>query len=459
MSNNLKLSALDRLREMPQRDVECLSTSELLALRDELQTEASNSFEIAKRIETTAAGRKMTPNQKRDFDTALKHAEEATELIPGVVLALRGKEVDYSKALTDTDGMFRDHLGNWSMAEGSTFAYGEGRALQGAQTMAGFVRSQGHVRHGEENLSLGKYLRGMVTGSWKDAENERRAMAEGTLSSGGYLVPTILSSEIIDKARNQAAVLSAGARLFPMASQTVDVAKWTGDPTPGWHSEAGTISPSDGTLGRVRLQAKALTGLTVLSRELLDDATGIDEQLAQAFAAQFALTIDKAALYGSGSAPEPLGIKNTSGITTLSMGTNGAALTNFDPLVDAVGTLRDSNERGVNGIIYSPRTERALGKLKDSTDQPLNAPEYLAGIARYSTNQIPNNVTQGTSSAASDMFTADWSQLLVGVRTDLQIQVLTERYADTGQVGILCWWRGDVAVARPAAFAITVGIL
>lgn len=58
-----------------------------------------------------------------------------------------------------------------------------------------------------------------------------------------------------------------------------------------------------------------------------------------------------------------------------------------------------------------------------------------------------------------DVFTADWTRLLVGVRTGPQIQVLAERYPDTGQMGFVCWWRGDVGVARPEAFALTVGVL
>ena len=184
----------------------------------------------------------------------------------------------------------------------------------------------------------------------------------------------------------------------------------------------------------------------------------MDDQLRNAFSAQFALTVDKAALYGSGTAPEPRGVKSSSGITTLSMGTNGAALTNYDWLVDAYGTLRDLNETAT-GVIFSPRTARNLGKLKATDNQPLMPPNYIAGLPRFDTNQVPVNLTQGSATTASDAFTADWNQLLVGVRTALQIQVLTERYADTGQVGLLCWWRGDIAVARASAFAATIGIL
>jgi HK97 family phage major capsid protein len=83
----------------------------------------------------------------------------------------------------------------------------------------------------------------MVTDEWRNAAREREAtfnaqnaMSGGTLRAGGYVVPTLLSSEIIELARNKTQVLAAGARVFPMANRKVDVAKWAGNPTPAWHS-------------------------------------------------------------------------------------------------------------------------------------------------------------------------------------------------------------------------------
>ena len=220
-----------------------------------------------------------------------------------------------------------------------------------------------------------------------------------------------------------------------------------------WHSEGATIAPSDATLGKITLDAKVLAGLVVLSRELLED----DDQLRQAFAAVMATKVDQAALYGTGTAPEPRGVKNTYGITTASLGANGAALGSYDPLVDAAGTLRDNNE-DPTAVIYSPRSARALAKPKDTTNQPLAVPGYyLDRLSRFETNQVPNTLTQGTSNLASDIFTADFRQLFIGVRTQLQIQILTDKYADTGQIGLVAWWRGDVAVARPKAFHVTSG--
>lgn len=336
--------------------------------------------------------------------------------------------------------------------------YREGKPLTREQSVEGYIRSRGLVRQDEDRLDLRKYLRGLATGDWQNADAERRAMAEGAAASGGYLVPTVLSAQIVDMVRNQTRVIQAGATVVPMENRTLDVAKWTGDPTAAWHTENAVIAPSDATIGKVTLTAQALAANVEVSWELLEDAPGVEDRLREAFAAQFALKLDMAALYGSGTAPEPRGVKNTAGVTQTVLAANGAALTSYDPLIDSVGRLQDQNEQPT-GIIYSGRTARGLSKLKDTTNQPLAVPEYISDVPRYATNQIPNTLTTGTSNATSDIFTADWRQLLIGVRTQLQIAVLRERYADNGQTGFVAWWRGDVAAARVKAFDVVTGVL
>src|SRR4051794_31888568 len=333
---------------------------------------------------------------------------------------------------------------------------GWGRALRSDESFEALVR--GTERQATPELSLRKYLRGMVTGDWDGATAERRAMAEGVLGTGGYMLPAPLSAQIIDLARNQTRVLQAGAGLVPMPNKTLDMARWEQDPTATWHTENALIPASDATLGRVRLDAKALTTRVVASRELLEDAPGIENELRNAFARQFALTVDYAALYGAGVDPEPRGVKNTAGITTINYGgANGGVPISYGSVIDAIGALEDVNETP-RGIIWSPRTGRTFARLTDSTGQPIQMPDVVANLPRYATAQVPNNLTLGTSTDTSDAFVADWSKLLVGVRTGLQIQVLTERYSDAGQIGFLAWWRGDIAVARPKAFCVLKGI-
>jgi len=338
--------------------------------------------------------------------------------------------------------------------------FAEGRALTREQRAVDFVQDQGLARPGDENLDLGKYLTGLATGRWdSSSENERRAMAEGAIPSGGAMVPSILASWLIDLARNRTRVIEAGATIQMMPNQILNIAKWSGDPSSAWHTEGAVIAPSDALLSRVNLTAKTLPAITVVSRELIEDAPNVGDELARSFALSFAIAVDKAALYGSGVLPQPLGVKNTTGITVQSMGTNGLAPANYDPFIDAVGTLQDANEQPNGGIIVSPRTVRELNKLKDTQNRYLTPPPVLNALPFLPTNQVPNNLTQGTASTASDAFVADWSQLIIGVRTELVIEPLKERYVDYGQIGLIAWWRGDIVVARPAAFVNITGIL
>ena len=193
-------------------------------------------------------------------------------------------------------------------------------------------------------------------------------------------------------------------------------------------------------------------------RELIED-TDADAMLTRILGDVMALRLDLAALYGSGTAPEPRGVVNTTGINTASMGANGLALSNYDPLADAVGVLADFNFTEPTAAIMAPRTARALGKLKDTTNQPLVRPPYLAALPMLTTNQVPVNLTQGTATTASDVFVADWREMWIGMRTNFQVQVLRERNADTGTIGLLAWLRADVLVARPRAFYVLRGVL
>jgi hypothetical protein len=169
-----------------------------------------------------------------------------------------------------------------------------------------------------------------------------------------------------------------------------------------------------------------------------------------------ALKLDQVALYGTGTDPEPRGLKNTSGILTASMGANGAAIANHDPLVDAVGTLRDNNE-DPTAIVYSPRTGRALAKLKDTTSQPLSVSNYLDGVARAGDQPGAEHLDAGCHRlgrvhrrlAAALRRGAD-------AATNLGAHRAVRRHRTGGSPA---WYRGDVAVARPKVFHVTSGVL
>ncbi|MEZ0580395.1 phage major capsid protein [Nocardioides sp. MH1] len=289
-------------------------------------------------------------------------------------------------------------------------------------------------------------------------------------TSGSAVVPTVWAGDVIDRARNMAAVLQAGAEIVPMDAKTVQIGRLTGDPTAAFRAEGSTITASDPTFDNVTLDAKTMSALVVGSLEWFQDAENVDEIVTNAVASAIALQLDLAALYGGITAgagainlatpPNPRGVLGTLNAVAPSSvlggatnGTTQTAASFYNELIDLIYTPRNFNEEP-NALIWSPKAEQQYAKAYDTTGQPLQAPAAFTELARHRTNQVPS-YTQGTmTSRATDVFVGDWSQLLIGQRLDLTIQTLTERFAENGQVGIVAHWRGDVGLARPRAFAV-----
>ncbi|MGD9608961.1 MAG: phage major capsid protein [Desulfovibrionaceae bacterium] len=313
-----------------------------------------------------------------------------------------------------------------------------------------------------EDLSLGRVLRGLVTGEWAGAEAEKRAvMAEGTSSLGGVLIPTPLAAQVIDLARNQAVVFRAGASTVPMTANTLKMCKVTGDMSASWREENAAITASEMSFDSLSFTAKALAAICTISIELLEDAGNVNGLIENSIAQALALELDRAALFGSGVAPEPLGLNGVTGVQSISMGDNGAALTGYSPFTLAMQKLYEKN--AVPGaFVYSPRTWAALEGLVDTTGQPLAAPASFASASKLVSNQIPNTLTQGTASNASSVFCGAWSNLMVGMRTSLTLEASRVAGADAFskmQVLIRAYLRADVQVARPDHFVKIVGVI
>lgn len=324
-------------------------------------------------------------------------------------------------------------------------------ALAPDQTFEAWGRA--HGVNPDPEVSMTGLLRGLAWGMW-DEPTQRAIRNQGgaTGSEGGFLVPDGLSFSVLDRARNQMRVVQAGAMSVPMPTPEYSIAKVASDPSTGWRKESATITETEATFEKLTLSAKTLSALVKIPLELIEDtrdggARSADPLIRNLLAEAIALEFDRVALLGDGDESEPVGLLNTSGVSTNSM---AAAPTSWDFVVDRAGVVEDNNF-AVSGAITSPRVGRQLGKLKDTTNQPLRRPERV-DYPILETNQVPT--TLGGGSDESLLFAGQFDQLLLGVRTRLQLIPLRERFMDTGEIGLIAWFRGDVGVARTGAFAI-----
>ncbi|HET8903654.1 MAG TPA: phage major capsid protein [Saccharospirillum sp.] len=277
----------------------------------------------------------------------------------------------------------------------------------------------------------------------------------GTPSLGGYTVPEVLSSQIIDRARNQSRVIQAGAMTVPMQSSTLKMAKLNSDPQGYWRAENAAITESDLVFDQVTFEAKALAALVRVSIELMEDSPNFSQLLEESLSAALALELDRVALMGSGTGSEPLGVFNATGIQGIDL---DAALTGYGPMSQAVTAVKNQNAEP-GAFVLAPRTEGELDQLVDSQGQPLRPPRSVADREQLTTNQVPTNLGVGTNESA--VFVGDWRNLMIGMRTNLIIEATRAGDADTFgkmQVLVRAYMRADIQLARPEHFAVIRGI-
>ncbi|GAB5460888.1 phage major capsid protein [Hoeflea alexandrii] len=318
------------------------------------------------------------------------------------------------------------------------------------------MRMADHVRELDvptyEGLTPGAYLRAMFNGAKSDAE--RRALSEGTNSAGGFTVPDILSSQFIDAARKAATVFQAGAITVPLSSDSNAIAKVSTDPVPAWRAENAAIAESDPTFAQVIFTPRSLAVLVKCSRELLMDSLNMETLLPQVMASAMAVELDRVALFGTGSAPQPKGVVNFSGVQEVA---HDAALASYAPLISARTLVKTANHAGVTAYIMHPRDEGVLAGLTATDDQPLLMPPAIANVPMFASTSVPANEGAGTNE--STIVTGDFSKLMIGIRHQIQIEVMRELFAANGQIAFIAHLRADVAATHENAFSKITGIV
>ncbi len=382
-----------------------------------------------------------------------------------------GREIQLDSVGRDTTGIgLDDRRGGSGNAGGDDDYRGQNQDLEyytdsatgdrvpvfrSGDSMADYARGRSSMER--TNVEPGEVLRALAVGA--QTEGERRALSEGTDSAGGYTVPEVLSTQMIDSLRKKSRVFQLGAGSIPLDSNKHTFAKLVSDPSPAWRAELDSVGTGDPTFGSIEFAPKSLAVLVRVSEELLQDSVNIGASLNRSLAEALALEVDRVALLGSGSSNEPTGLENMSSVQSISLGTNGAAIADYTPLLDAIEDLQEANAGDVSGAVMAPRTLRVFNGLTDSTGQPLRRPSSIESMPMLQSTQVPIDQTQGTATNASSIYLGDFSNLIVGFRQRLKIEVLKERYRDNLEVGFLAHMRLDVQAWHEQSLAKIVGVI
>jgi len=172
-----------------------------------------------------------------------------------------------------------------------------------------------------------------------------------------------------------------------------------------------------------------------------------------------AVTIENLAINGNGTAPQYLGLRNTTGIGTVVSGANGAAPA-WSHFVDLESACANANAEpdSLSGYLINTRVRGKLKQTQFATNLPMiwqNGPFPLNGYRAAVSNNVPFNLTKGTSTTvcSSALFGSDWSMAVLGLFGAPDVTVDPYTLAATGQVRITINQYADFGVRHPGAFA------
>lgn len=276
----------------------------------------------------------------------------------------------------------------------------------------------------------------------------QRALSTGSNTAGGFTVGTNLQAgSIIELLRNSTVINQAGARTLSGLVGNIAIPKIAGGATAYWLGETGTVTASDQSFGQLVLAPKRLAADTLYSKELvMQSSIDVEGLIRNDIAMVMAIEKDRAALHGLNAAGEPLGIFNTTGLS--SSVTFGAAAT-WAKILSFETNLATNNALVGNPVFVTTPATRAKWKAAvrfTSTATPLWADDNTVnGYRAIATNQVASDkVLFGNF---NDLIVAEWAGI------DVVVDPYTAK--KTGQIEVTVTLWTDIGIRHPVSFCVS----
>ena len=282
-------------------------------------------------------------------------------------------------------------------------------------------------------------------------------------SAGLYTVATEVK-DMIELLRNKTRVIQMGATLLSGLQGNQQFPRQTAASNGAWvaQNSGSDVADADASFGALTLSPKTYMASTSFSRQFLAQST-IDAEsfVRNDLALAHALAIDLAALNGSGSSNQPLGLLKTTGIGSVAVGTNGGALS-YELTVDLETAIASANadEAGMK-YLTTPEMRAKLRKIQQIAGTTAGIPVWssaggvgnINGYPAFVSNQIPKTLVKGTSSDCHAVIFGYWPSLMIGEWGVIEIIVDPFRLKKQGMIEVTSFQMVDVGVRQPAQFA------
>ena len=284
-----------------------------------------------------------------------------------------------------------------------------------------------------------------------------------TTASASAIAPPELATFIWDKLRARSIALRAGAPVIPTMREKVTWPQLVSDVGPEWTSELGELSEGAPGLESLSAVPKKLAHLiSKISNEVIDDSEpDLIDVLNNHLIAMLGLKFDLGFFEGDPEANEDSirGLKHVAEIQEVSMGENGAALTNYDPIIEAVGKLRaaDVPEPYAVAMHSTVQTELELLKEESESNKQLARPDGLPPF--FTSSQLATDEEQGEAEDARSIYVYAPAQVPVVRRSEAQIELDRSRLFHEDASEMRGKLRADVLAPNPQSICRVVGVI
>jgi HK97 family phage major capsid protein len=352
-----------------------------------------------------------------------------------------------------------------ALSEGECASYSVARLILNA------ADPQAHDAGIEREISaaIAKDIGREPRGYWVPTRLRPRAsgLDTKTNAAGKYTVMTEVR-DLIELLRNKARVIQLGATVLSGLTGNVQFPKQLTASAGAWVAEnsGADVTASDATFGALTLSPKTYAATTSFSRQLLQQSTiDVENFVHNDLATAHALAIDLAALDGTGTSNQPLGLLRTTGIGSVVIAANAGGAPTYAKIVELETAVADANgdEAGMKflttpvmrGKLKSVPAVNATAGLLPTWQQVANAPGVgdLIGYPAYVSKQVPANKVSGSNSDCHCIILGYWPAMIIGEFGILDLVVDPYALKKQGMIEVTSFQMVDIGVRIPASFS------
>lgn len=285
-----------------------------------------------------------------------------------------------------------------------------------------------------ESRSFEKYVR------------ENRAEQNWTFGDNGAVIPTTIANKIIERVRQLCPIYAQATKYHVKGKLQFPVYDETGDNghKVTYAEEFSKLTSSGGKFTQVELNGHLVGTLTKISKSLLNNAQfDLTGYIVNKMAEAIARFLERELLRGEDKIQ---GVKQYCQDHTID-----APVVTTDVLIELQDKIPQVNQGGCAWYMH-PTTLTKLRNLK-YTDGTYVLNQNLANGFGYTLLGKPvytsDTMDEMGLAESHYLFYGDMSCVYVNIRENIEMQMLTEKFADEHALGVVAWLEMDAKVIEP----------